>query len=84
MTTDQINQLFKEKIKIKGIQKVLQIDKTAISNYRRRCDELSLGLKLELLLKMDEIVIYPKLEKQFIEKMNKEYEKAQELAKKYF
>lgn len=60
MTTDQIHELFNEKIEIKGIHKILEVDKFGISNYRRRKDELSLGLKLELLLKMGEIEIYPK------------------------
>lgn len=57
MTNQEINQLFEEKIFIKGIHKVLEIDKNQISNYRRRVLELSLGLKIELLLKMNAISI---------------------------
>jgi len=57
MTTNQLNKLFETKILEKGIHKILEVDKNQISNYRRRRDELSLGLKLELLLKMKAISI---------------------------
>ena len=57
MTTEQINQLFEQKIHIKGIHKVLEIDTQQITNYRRRSEDLSLGKKMELLLKMGEIIV---------------------------
>lgn len=60
MTTEEINQLFEKQINIKGIHKDLEVNKTQISNYRRRCNELSLGLKLELLLKIGIINIIEK------------------------
>ncbi|ANB40921.1 hypothetical protein [Flavobacterium phage 2A] len=59
MTPEEINQLFEKQIFIKGIHKNLEIDKNQMANYRRRCNELSLGLKLELLLKLDVIKIQP-------------------------
>jgi hypothetical protein len=55
MKTQEINELFKKTILTKGIHKKLEIDKNQIANYRRR--ELSLGLKLELLLKLELIKI---------------------------
>ncbi|AGN89391.1 hypothetical protein [Flavobacterium phage 6H] len=59
MTPEEINQLFEKQIFIKGIHNNLEIDKNQIANYRRRCNELSFGLKLELLLKLDVIKIQP-------------------------
>jgi hypothetical protein len=59
MTPEEINQLFEIQINIKGIHKILEIGKVQMSNYRRRSNELSLGLKLELLLKIDAIKIQP-------------------------
>jgi hypothetical protein len=60
MTAEQIHQLYEQKINIKGIHKVLEVDKDTIANYRRRIDTMSLGLKMELLLKMGEIDVFPK------------------------
>jgi hypothetical protein len=67
MTQEEIEILFQEAIKERGVHNKIGVTKDVVYNYRKQRGNVSLGDKLEVLFKLNSIVINPHSRKKIIE-----------------